>query len=43
MKINLKRKNASPRKSISLEAIPYLEKKATEELNKNNTFDKIIN
>jgi|TARA_R100000479_G_scaffold68390_2_gene32628 deoxycytidylate deaminase len=43
VKINLKRKNASPRKSISLEAIPYLEKKATEELNKNNTFDKIIN
>ena len=38
-----KRKKASPRKSISLEAIPYLERKATEELNKNDNFDKILN
>ncbi|WP_299213199.1 anti-phage dCTP deaminase [uncultured Aquimarina sp.] len=42
-KLIVKRKKASPRKSVSLEAIPFLEKKATEELNKNGKFDKIIN
>lgn len=42
IKITTKRKTASPRKSISLDAIPYLEQKATEELNKINTFDKLM-
>jgi deoxycytidylate deaminase len=37
-----KKKDASPRKSISLDAIPYLEQKATQELKKIPTFDKVI-
>ncbi len=41
-KILKKKKNASPRKSISLDAIPYLEQKATEELKKISTFEDVI-
>ena len=37
-----KKKEASPRKSISLDAIPYLEQKATQELKKMSTFDTMI-
>jgi deoxycytidylate deaminase len=38
-----KRKEASPRKTLSLDAIPFLEYKATEELKENDTFDNVIN
>ncbi len=41
-KLMTKKKEASPRKSISLDAIPYLEQKATEELKKIPTFENII-
>nr|WP_281638494.1 anti-phage dCTP deaminase [Flavobacterium marginilacus] len=41
-KILIKKKNASPRKSISLDAIPYLEKKATKELKNISTFEDLI-
>ena len=34
-----KRKKSSPRKSISLDAIPYLEQKATQELSKLTNFE----
>ena len=43
VKVNPKRKTASPRKSISLDAIPYLELKATQELNKLGKFESILN
>jgi len=41
-KVLNKKKEASPRKSISLDAIPYLEQKATEELKKIATFEDVI-
>lgn len=41
-KLLIKKKEASPRKSISLDAIPYLEQKATEELKKITTFENVI-
>jgi len=38
-----KRKGASPRKTLSLDAIPFLEVKATGELKENDKFDSVIN
>jgi deoxycytidylate deaminase len=42
IKTIIKRNNASPRKSMSLDAIPFLERKATKELEKIDTFEKVI-
>lgn len=39
IKVAPKRKKASPRKSISLDAIPYLEQKATKELEENSILE----
>uniref|UniRef100_UPI004049E266 anti-phage dCTP deaminase n=2 Tax=Flavobacterium sp. TaxID=239 RepID=UPI004049E266 len=41
-KLLKKKKDASPRKSISLDAIPYLEQKATAELKKRGNLDNIM-